>query len=68
MIEETGYVVYPITAGIERKYLYTVVIGVAGNKGVVKGLELNFSELLCMTEYTNTVHPQLSEHNCFQNK
>ena len=38
-----GDVVYSITAGIQRKYLYIVTVNLVGNKGVVQGLMLNFS-------------------------
>ena len=46
MIEKTGDVVYPITAGIMGKQLYTASISVVGNEGVVDALNLNFSELV----------------------
>ena len=46
MIEETDDVVYPITAGIMGKQLYTASISVVGNEGVVDAFNLNFSELV----------------------
>ena len=45
LIEKTGDVVYPITAGIMGKQLYTATISVVGNEGVVDAFNLNFSEL-----------------------
>ena len=47
MIEKTGDVVYPITAGIVIKQLYTASVSVVGNDDVVDALNLNFSELHC---------------------
>ena len=46
MIEKTGDVVYPITAGITGKQLYTASVSVVGSDGVVDALNLNFSELV----------------------
>ena len=40
---------FSITAGIERKHLYTATISLVGIEGVVQVLMLNFSELcLCL--------------------
>ena len=36
---------FNITAGIERKHLYTATISLVGIEGVVQVLKLNFSEL-----------------------
>ena len=46
-IVEPGDLVFDITAGIERKRLYTAVVSLVGIEGVVQVLMLNFSEL-CM--------------------
>ena len=46
MIEKTGDVVYPITAGIMGEQLYTASVSVVGSDGVVDALNLNFSELV----------------------
>ena len=45
MIEKTGDVVYPITAGIIGKQLYTASISFVGNEGIVDALNINFSEI-----------------------
>ena len=41
----SGYLVFNITAGIERKHLYTATVSLVGIEGVVQVLKLNFSEL-----------------------
>ena len=46
MKEKTGDVVYPITAGIVGKQLYTASVSVVGSEGAVDVLNLNFSELV----------------------
>ena len=35
---------FDITAGIERKHLYTATVSLVGIEGVVQVLKLNFSE------------------------
>ena len=45
-IVEFGHLVFNITAGIERKHLYTATVGLVGIEGVVQVLILNFSECL----------------------
>ena len=50
MIEKTGDVVYPITAVIMGKQLYTASVSVVGSDGVVDALNLNFSELVDLIE------------------
>ena len=47
-IVESGHLVFDITAGIERKHLYTATISLVGIEGVVQVLKLNFSELCCL--------------------
>ena len=42
---ESGDLVFYITAGIERKRLYTAVVSLVGIEGVVQVLMLDFSEL-----------------------
>ena len=46
MEKKTGDVVYPITAGIMGKQLYTASVSVVGSASVVDALNLNFSELV----------------------
>ena len=48
----TGDLIYSITAGIERKQLYTANIGLVGAEGVVHILKLNFSEFWNIPHYT----------------
>ena len=43
-IVESGHLVFDITAGIDRKHLYTATISLVGIEGVVQVLKLNFSE------------------------
>ena len=38
-------IVYPITAGIKRKLLYTAAISIVSNEGIIQDWKLNFSEL-----------------------
>ena len=45
IIVESGYLVFNITTGIERKHLYTATVSLVGIEGVVQVLMLNFSEL-----------------------
>ena len=48
-IVESDHLVFNITAGIERKRLYTATVSLVGIEGVVQVLMLNFSELcLCL--------------------
>ena len=50
LIVGPGNVVYPITAGIHRKDLYTATVSVVGSEGVVDVLHLNFSEFVLFSE------------------
>ena len=42
---EPEHLVFNITAGIEKKRLYTATVSLVGIEGVVQVLMLNFSEL-----------------------
>ena len=46
MIEKTGDVVHPITAGIMGKQLYTAPVSVVSSEGVVDVLNLNLLILI----------------------
>ena len=48
---EPGDLVFDITAGIERKHLYTATVRLVGIEDVVQVLMLNFSEL-CLYLFT----------------
>ena len=51
-IVESGHLLFNITAGIERKHLYTATVSLVGIEGVVQVLKLNFSELRCLCLFT----------------
>ena len=46
LIVGSGNVVYPITAGIHRKDLFTATVSVVGHEGVIDVLHLNFSKFV----------------------